>query len=408
MRNDGALPATSLYAHQGHNFGPCLDALKAGLVDGIILSPKDIMPATLPKNMRMAGKLGHVLIDPQSYALRWRDDPKAKLGYLMRHSFHRGVEHESFISGKTSRSMMSELISQSKHGADGLIAPGAVISSMLEGHDKRHVRLWEQACTCANELGDAPPLHLTAAIDADVLADDEERDKVIDALTEQWDIAGWYLLPCLRDPDRGRLPWRVIAGMMDLIYELKRAGYTVTVGHCGLEALLYCACGADTVAVGLTKSTRYFCRERWTPSGGGSSTDEPRALFALHPTLLREVRLEDLTAFRSAGSRAWGCDCAYCEVIRTVARPDAHRENWTSCQRANHYFSVVRSLLAQTSSIGDSDGRIGFLQALYATALSTFAELEDRGIVFDRSIDRALLQSWMDALQDFESQRSGE
>jgi hypothetical protein len=295
----------SLLAQHGFGDGGRIRAgLEIGLIDGCILSPKDLSRSSMLakiEEIRQAAPAARILFDPQFYVSLIGNLPGVRLGSLMSDygDYFAPKHYKDLRREKNIRDEVEKVIQfQQRIGLQEIILPGILMQDGLKSEAASIAKSFlEIGDEVAGSEGIASRSWLTLALGESCFRDLKALQDLVDEITGMGlQSHGVYLLVETSNLD-GISPWchsSVLSGQMYLVYALSLAGFKVTCGYSGLSAPYLSSVGADAVAFGWFDTLRYFSLDRFRPSGGMSQRPKKkylsRALWSrLDVALLRAI-----------------------------------------------------------------------------------------------------------------------
>jgi hypothetical protein len=256
--------------------------LRAGYIDGIIYSPRDIAVDNLRKHIEiMTGIKPHadLLFDPQYYAGHNVVSPEPRLGRL-----ETCEEYSKYFRQRRRRELESDtkaicqditdcLKFQKELNLTYLIGPNILISRSFDSIEaviaKNFIRLTGQV---TDKLKSRKPVLATLALSREALLDKKE---LVDFLTDVTLLDnppnGFYILVASRNESARSDIFNadVIAGWMMINYALFLNGYKIINGYSDILTPFLGVAGATAGATGWWSNLRTFSLGRFLPAGGG-------------------------------------------------------------------------------------------------------------------------------------------
>lgn len=266
-----------------HGFGDGtpgrIDAgLNAGVIQGCILSPKDLSLASL--KLKITGiqsdhPSAKILFDPQYYAALVGHVDQARLGSLASDyaGYFSPKHYRDLRREKSIRNEVEKVIQfQQEIALDDIVLPGIVMRDGLASESSSIAKsLLEIGDEIANEKAISSQCWLTLALGESCFRDMKALQDLVDEITGMLlQSHGIYLL-VETTPLGGTSPWcnaSVLSGQMYLVYALSLAGFRVTCGFSGLSAPYLSAVGAENIAFGWFETLRFFSLDRFMPAVG--------------------------------------------------------------------------------------------------------------------------------------------
>lgn len=298
-----------LYAQQGFGTGSggrkIIEGLRAGYVQGAIVSPKDYSIARVRELLgAMADDFGDAdrLFDPQLYASLIAHDPAARMGKLLEEDYpyfepRRRNQLES--EANVIRDLRACLEFQRDIDVTAVIAPNILIRRSLNSIEAAVAKSFiRNSAAIWSEVGDGRPLLATIALDGDALQDRHELEAFLADIT-LLDVppAGFYLL--VASPTSEIAPelidYRTLAGWMLMNHALTLNGFEVVNGFSDILTPFLCAAGGSAGATGWWANLKVFSMDRFEPPSPGGRRPVPRYLSR---GLLNSIRFDEFQRLR--------------------------------------------------------------------------------------------------------------
>lgn len=298
-----------LYAQQGFGTGnggrKIIEGLRAGFIQGAIISPKDYPIARVQELLgAMAADFASAdrLFDPQLYASLIAHDPAARMGKLLEQDYpYFGARRRSQLESEANviGDLRGCLEFQRELDVTAVIAPNILIRRSLDSIEalvaKNFIR---NAASVWDEVGDERPLLVTLALDGDALQDRHELEAFLADITVL-DAAptGFYLL--VASPTSEIAPEliesRTLAGWMLTNHALALNGFQVVNGFSDILSPFLCAAGGVAGATGWWANLKVFSMDRFEPPSPGGRRPVPRYLSR---GLLNSIRFDEFQRLR--------------------------------------------------------------------------------------------------------------
>lgn len=266
-----------IYAQHGYGEGEkIIRGLQEGLIDGTILSPRDLKRdgvAAKVAGYQNARPDADIFIDPQFYATFAGASEMARIGKLQEWPhFTTERKSELEVTSKVEEVLHLTLEHLVSLPVTAVIAPNIYISRSFDSREaviaKNFIR---QARGVYQRLGDQRPLLVTLAVCREALlerGDFEEFLNDITMLDEPPD--GFYVLVGSRGTEVRTDIFHadVIAGWMLLNHSLSINGFQIVNGFSDMLTPFLAACGATAGASGWYANLRAFSLDRFQPPQG--------------------------------------------------------------------------------------------------------------------------------------------
>ncbi|MFH0922256.1 MAG: hypothetical protein V1913_18075 [Fibrobacterota bacterium] len=347
-----------LYAQQGHAEGEKIrDGLKQGLIDGVILSPKDISDATLDQKLSeypTLSKNPDLLFDPQFYACFLPGTQDVRLGKLEEcYSDYFGTRRRSQLERE--KNVVADLkhvleFQVKKKPLTAIIAPNVLVKRSL---DSREAAISGQFIRLAKEtyekLNDKRPLYATLAVSREAVLNKAELLEFMNELTVLDPRPdGFYLLMAGRDSEVRTeiMNADVIAAWMYINYTLKLNGYRVINGYSDVLTPFLGAVGGIAGATGWWSNLRTFSLNRFEPASGGGRLPIQRYLSTVLINRITFYELGQLQALGKTNSRVpkvlngLPTDASYPEASNYEPQRSAEvLQTWDALKHLNNKFN---------------------------------------------------------------------
>jgi hypothetical protein len=298
-----------LYAQHGAQAGEkVIKGFQAGLLDGVIFSPRDISLGQLKSSLQEIKKdhpKADLFFDPQYYTALLANSDGVRLGNL-------SEDYSFYFSGRrrlelTKESNVKEDIQrtlkfQASLPVTHFLAPNILISHSLDSRETAiAIDFLSSTAGCYKKLGDRRPLFATLAISRDALmggSPGESLTEFVDEITGiQADVKGFYLLVAAKSTEsRAEIFHQdVIARWLYLNHTLSLNGYQVVNGYSDLLMPFLSAAGGAAGAAGWWSNLRIFSLNRFEASPGGGRQPTQRYLSI---PLLNRISFTELDALR--------------------------------------------------------------------------------------------------------------
>lgn len=270
------MPILAQHGFGDGNPGRIEAGLRADVIEGCILSPKDLSLASLQSKIagiREIKQSAKIFFDPQYYASILGNIDGARLGNLISdYTDYFGAKHYKDL--RRERNIQSEVKKviqfQQRININEIILPGIMIQDGLKSESasiaKSFIEISDEIAAGQNISQQS---WITLALGESCFRDLKSLQDLVDEITGMWlQSQGIYLLIETSNLN-GSSPWcnsSVLSGQMYLVYALNLAGFKVTCGYSGLPAPYLAAAGASNIAFGWFETLRFFSLDRFMPT----------------------------------------------------------------------------------------------------------------------------------------------
>jgi hypothetical protein len=389
----------AFYVQHGHGKSDKISkALEQGVIDGVILSPRNESLANMSACIAECRQHDcEILFDPQFYVSTL---VPAKDGYLpqdYKEYYTAGRTSGDFIRAKKNREYARGTLDvQVALGVDGLISPSVIFDSFSDKWSQTALTLADASLEYHSELKAPPPLLLTIIFDEAALSSKDELDKFLDIITA-WDVEGFYLV--LVRSDSGYSQRFDEARLSHLLYFVHVLGvvneYRVICGYSDFVGVLLRAAGASGFATGWYQSLRQFHRKAFLmrKAGGQPSRERYSSLPLVNSIFLSELQsIYEVGALEQVLS---GVDLD--AVVKGSAGPEA--STWNRPTSEVHHWQTLAAL--EDSVAGGSASDLDVLLEQLKEASGLYAQLEGQGVQFERQTDGRHLGEWIRGITQF-------
>lgn len=292
-----------LFAQQGFGDGEkTLQGLSENLIDGVILSPRDLHPArtdekiTAFRNVRADAE---ILLDPQFYATFIAASETARTGKLTEWPHFAGVRKSDLeLAAGVDDVLRVTFDSVMRVNASAIIAPNIYVSRSFDSREgviaKNFIR---QARSVYEKFGDNRPLLATIAVCREALLERSEFEEFLNDITCLKNPPdGFYVLVGSRGAEAYTdiLHADVIGRWMLLNHSLTINGFRVINGFSDVLTPFLGIAGGSAGATGWYSNLRLFSLDRFAASPGMARQPIPRYLSV---ALLNRITFTEKDAF---------------------------------------------------------------------------------------------------------------
>jgi len=263
-------------------------ALAEHLIDGVLLSPRDISPEKIGakiETIKEASNNADVLLDPQFYATFIAGGEAARAGKLPEWNHFRTTRKSDLEDTDGIDQVLREAFAVSTHIATtAIIAPNVYVSRSFDSRDgviaKNFIR---RARAVYDSFSDERPLFVTLSLCREALLEREEFEEFLTDITRlKSPPDGFYLLVGSRGSEASTdiMHADVIARWMLLNRSLSINGFRVINGFSDVLTPFMGVAGAEAGATGWWSNLRMFSLDRFSASSGMARQPIPRYFSA--------------------------------------------------------------------------------------------------------------------------------
>ena len=368
-----------LYAQMGYGDGQkTLSGLTGGLIDGVILSPRDQRFQGVGDRIRglTAAKTdADILIDPQLYATFAASVEAARMGNLPAWPYFSPLRRSALELGaevdRVLRETMEHMIALP---VTGIIAPNIHISRSFDSREaviaKSFIR---NARGIYRDLGDDRPLYATIAVSREALLERADFEEFLNDITMIADRPdGFYVLISSRGAEAQSDVFHadVIARWLLLNYSLKINGFGVINGYSDVLAPFLGSVGGDAGCTGWFSNLRVFSLDRFQPQPSGGRRPIKRYLSTRLLNRVTFTERDALSGIVPAVTNGLPRDADY------DPEPDATSEMLQSWEALGD--------LARRLVLDDMEAALTACSTAITRAEATYSEVAEAGVTLDR------------------------
>lgn len=395
----------SILAQCGYGRGEKIEkGLNEGVIQGVIMSPRDERRDRLEQAVNDWGNSYQnavVMFDPQFYAANLnnpRDGHLSEFDYYANNS-DLGRTH---FTGKRIRGYVKDCLDYQHHTLGGglsyLMSPTILFDGFRDSWSQIALNMAVESSEYHSTLDNPKPLLISIVVSETAFQDKDAVEEFLDALTKI-EAIGFYILVrrntatvqnAMESASFGRLMY--FCHVLATINE-----YEVIVGYSDFHSFLLDVAGATHTSAGWFQNLRQFSLARFQPSSGGG---RPRKRYSSAPLLscplitpeLQDIYLADNLPLVLSGS-------SHDAILQNG--PSAGAVNWSDEISCLAHWSSLSSLSQQIGTRSTPAGRIQDAERIMQKALTLYAQLGSRNILFDPATGPNHIREWQNSLQDF-------
>lgn len=385
-----------LYAQLGFgDGGKTAQALAEGLVDGVILSPRDMLPAKVGEKIaefQASRQSADILLDPQFYATLIAGEDSGQPGKLLDWPHFKtlrksDLEESSVVTGMLRAAMTTAV----GIPTTAIIAPNVYVSRSFDSREgviaKHFIR---HARGVYDEFKDSRPLYATLCVCREALLDREEFEEFLNDITRQKHPPdGFYVLVGSRGSEAFTdiMHADVIARWMLLNHSLSINGFEVINGFSDILTPFLGMAGATAGASGWWSNLRLFSLDRFAAKPGMARRPIPRYLSL---ELLNRITFTEREALA----------VLYPSVINGLPHDADYNPEPSRTEEALQTWESLKELSSRLISENMHDSlRRG--DAAINQAESAYAAIAQRRVTLDKKSNADHLPALREALRAF-------
>jgi hypothetical protein len=402
--NGIGLPLMKLYAQ--HGFGPgtkIKEGITAGLLDGVIISAKDVSTEQLGLQMNELRGIRDsidILLDTQYYASILPDHEDNRLGNLATYPYWIETPQNDlyFLDPKNIEGDIRKCLEfQTELPVTSHIAPNIVVRGSLNSREGLIATSFlNETKRVAKEVGSSRKTFCTLALSREAILDSRELAHFVQLITSLPNPPdGIYFLLALSGAIQSEtFHGDVIAGLLYLVSALKLNGFEVIVGYSDLMGPILATVGADAGASGWFATLRHFSLNRFAPGSGGG---QPARSVYLSVSLFNRILLGELLAavtLEPAVKNGISTDGSYFDengVIEPETKTKECLQSWEALRKLHGLFTE-----------GQENVRLIALMDHVRKAKVLYSSLRKQGVLFEAKSSDAHLDPILQGISDFQ------
>lgn len=389
-----------IYAQHGYGKSDRVEqGLRLGVLDGVILSPKDEKPDSLEcfaQSIRHGYPNATVLLDPQFYV---STITPARERYLVEYdSYYRSsLSRKDFISPITISAYVKNTIDyQMSLPLTHLVSPSIMFDDFQDPWSQTCLSLAESACHYHSTLGNPRPLMLSVVFSEVALASAHSLGQFLDILST-FEATGFYLIVRRTGLQyQPQMEPNYLANLLYLIYVLAEINkYEVVMGYTDILGLLFHSVGAKAIGCGWFNSLRQFSLASFQPSSGGGKA---RARYTSIPLLNSILVVPELQSAYQAGL----IDSVLTGTSLDVPlRSNPANAAWSAEMSTLHHWAALHETVTRLLPEGGTSERLASISKRIENARDVYKRLRRHGSVFEPASGPGHLEQWQRAIDDF-------
>lgn len=390
----------ALFAQHGHGKSDKINrGIEAGILDGVIMSPKDEIPTNLTayvNELRSRFAELPILFDPQFYVTTVTP---VRDGNLPDYSFYsNGLTRGNFISSNDIERYVRETLDyQVQLPISFLISPTVLFDDFQDPWSQISLSMAQASINYYSTLSNAPPLLLSLVFSETALRSSERMGEFLDMISG-FETAGFYIiLRRSNDQYMTQIDPVVLENFLYLIYVLSELNnYEVIIGYADIIGILLHAVGAKVTACGWHSRLRQFSLARFQPATGERA---PRGRYTSMPLLNSILIIPELDSIYRAGLiNEVLSGTSYDSIIRV----DPANASWTKDISCLHHWEALHRIIISMTA-GAVSQRLSSISSLIGRAKAIYARLIQNGIIFEQHSDPNHLDQWQRSIQNFKT-----
>ncbi len=349
-----------LFAQHGFgDSGKVVDGISSGLIQGVLLSPRDLSMESMTKRIaeiRQIDGNAAILFDPQFYATQVGLLSDSRMGKLV-------SDYQAYFSSKQLRDIRREKqiadtvqrtvdFQKDSLSLSQYILPNILIQDGLQSESAGIAKSFlEVSDEIAVSQKVATQSWLTLALSASCFRNEKRLETFVDEITGfSLQSKGFYLL-VETSSSQGACPWHdpgILSGSMYINYALSEAGYNVVNGYSFYSAPFLSITGASVCASGWFDTLRCFSLDRFRATAGGGR--RPNRKY-LSNALWNRVGLQELRTY--AIGFPWLVNNLSRDSLFTQSSEIGHPDEKDECLQHWEALKAAVDILTETSNIRD-------------------------------------------------------
>jgi hypothetical protein len=392
----------TVYAQAGwQKSGRIIQGLSDGSINGVIWSPKDEFPHSMPMDTHSYKREfpnSIMLFDPQFYTTIL---PGTKDRCLRDYPYWRTLTRSYFDDPVNLRTSVQETLDyQLTLNVDRLISPSIEIDSFGSAGCNISLLLANESIHYYQELSNTnlalPPLLISLIVSEACLSSPTNFNYFLDDISIM-PSAGFYLIVHRAESKyQAGFDSNALENLLYLVYVLAEINsYEVICGYSDFVGTLLCAVGAKAIGTGWFSNLRQFTMERFLPQPPRKHTRKRRYSSQV---LINSIFLNEMETIHRRGQlNSIMSGTKYDAVFNTFANPsDAP---WAMGVSTLHHWLVLQALI--TSVTGQTvQNNLDICMGMISNAQTIYSNLSGM-MSFNVYTGDHHLQQWATAISNF-------
>ena len=395
----------ALYAQHGHaKSDKITNALDAGILKGVIFSPRNELPENLQECITElhAGHEADLLIDPQFYVAAL---PRPREMKLVKYGYYPGsLSAADFVGTKKLKEYAKKTIDeQIALGADAIISPTVIFDSFDDRWYQIALNLADESLEYHASLSGPPRLLLNFALSESALSFQDGIEEFLNQITSWENANGVYLFIARTDPTYSQQIDEVRLGnLLYLVHSLSKNGIEVICGYTDFLGVLLRAVGAKAFATGWYNNLRQFHKSAFMIKDPGGQPPRPRYSSG---KLFNSILLSELQLIHDVGELDGVLSGVTTDDIITAAASGPASAQWTAQISCQHHWETLAKMDSELT--GNLSADLSHLLQKLEEAKAIYLVLRRAGVTFEgNSSEEHHLGAWVNAIQGFKTRLS--
>jgi hypothetical protein len=396
----------AIWAQSGYGRGDKIDrGFAAGVINGVILSPRDESPG------RLEGAARHwktnypdvdITFDPQFYAATMNNPSDGCLPEYDYYANNSGLGRTQFSSTRIRRRYVEQCIGyQFDILGDSLthiISPTVLFDDFRDSWSQVAINMSVESVDYHASLNSELPLLISIVVSETAFHSQDAMEEFLDALTEL-DVDGFYIIVRRNATSlQHAMEPSIFGRFLYMCYVLTEINeYKVVVGYSDWHSFLLASVGVSHTACGWYQNLRQFTMGRFSPSRGGR---RPRKRYSSRPLLSCPLLIPEMQDIFMAGFLNRVLSGTNNDYILSNG-PATGEPSWTDASACLTHWECLHSLAQRITAGATPQDRIQEAVRLIGIARVLYTTLRNRTVNFDPLTGPNHLQEWLTGLQEF-------
>lgn len=389
----------AIFVQHGYGKGTKIEqAILGNSISGIILSPKDEMPANLEgyvNSIRDTYPQIEVLFDPQFYATTIYP---VRDGRLPEYPYYRpNLDRRSFIQQSDILDYVRSTIDyQANMHLSFIISPCVYFNDFQDPWSQIALSM-AQTTSQYHSAGEIePPLLLSLVFSENALGNTDSLSEYLDIIS-LFNSQGFYIVIKRENAQyQTQMNPDYLGNLLYFIYVLAEVNnFEVYIGYADLIGMLLHAVGASATACGWHNSLRQFTLDRFLPSTGGRPARDRYTSTPLLNSILVQPELVEI--HRAGFMEQVASNTSYDGNIRR----DPGNAPWTQEISTLHHWEALNDIVQPILRCTRTEERLTLVLQMIDNARSIYEEIYAAKIPLETYSGNEHLEQWERAIDNF-------
>lgn len=391
----------SIFVQDGWGKSDKIDhGIQDGSVSGVIWSPRDEDPLTLPNTIsqyKASYANAQMLFDPQFYTATVANP---RIGRLPDYPYYPGgLTRASFTDPQNIQKYVKETLDyQFTLDLDRIISPTVLFEDFRDPWSQVALMMASASVSYHSTMSSVPPLLISLVASESALTSTGDLEEFLDALSLLQTTGVYLIIQRSTQIYQSAFEPTPLENLLYMVYALADVNqFELVLGYCDFVGILMQAAGAKATCSGWYNNLRQFTMDRFRQSEGGR---QPRPRYSSLP-LLNSIFVDEMDNINYIGQISTILsNTTYDSIFNTSSSPSSVSSSWSLAVSTLHHWSVLFNLTNPFQGMTVQQ-RLSQCMNLIDTADTIYGTLIQNGITFDPTSNNRHLRQWRQALTNF-------